>query len=212
MKPDDAVGDMIQKLERARDRLSDQGGPYLVAIILDGENAWEQYPNNGNDFLRTLYGKLQVDDRFETVRVSDLIARSPAVVELPRVHTGSWIEASLRVWSGEPAHVRAWSALERTRRFAQEQWGSLRDMPKTVRQPLMVAEGSDWFWWYSSRNSSPEDAVFDALFRANLEVVWWFAGAEPPDEIRAPLMDPQRLAATVQRGTPMLPGSGERYG
>src|SRR5437773_1591891 len=102
--------------------------------------------------------------------------------------------------------------LERTRRFAQEQWGSLRYMPKSVRQPLMVAEGSDWFWWYSSRNSSPEDGVFDALFRANLEVVWWFAGAEPPDDIRSPLMDPQRVAAAGNKIGAMLPGSGERYG
>ena len=85
-------------------------------------------------------------------------------------------------------------------------------MPKSVRQPLMVAEGSDWFWWYSSRNSSPEDAVFDELFRANLEVVWWFAGAEPPDEIRSPLMDERRIAATAQRIGAMLPGAGERYG
>src|SRR6266576_3241764 len=195
-----------------RDRLPDEGGPYLASIILDGENAWEQYPNNGNDFLRALYGKLDADDRFETVRISDFLEKSPATVELPRLHTGSWIEASLRVWSGEPAHARAWSALERTRRFAQEQWGSLRYMPKSVRQPLMVAEGSDWFWWYSSRNSSPEDGVFDALFRANLEVVWWFAGAEPPDDIRSPLMDPQRVAAAGNRIGAMLPGSGERYG
>src|SRR5439155_362193 len=134
----------------------------------------------------------------------------PATVELPRLHTGSWIEASLRVWSGEPAHARAWAALERTRRFAEEQWGSLRYMPKSVRQPLMVAEGSDWFWWYSSRNSSPEDAVFDELFRANLEVVWWFAGAEPPDDIRSPLMDPSRLAATgpSQRHLPLRDRAG----
>src|SRR2546423_1304831 len=177
-----------------------------------GRNAWEQYPNNGNDFLRALYGKLEADDRFETVRISDFLEKSPATVELPRLHTGSWIEASLRVWSGEPAHARAWSALERTRRFAQEQWGSLRYMPKSVRQPLMVAEGSDWFWWYSSRNSSPEDGVFDALFRANLEVVWWFAGAEPPDDIRSPLMDPQRVAASANKIGAMLPGSGDRYG
>src|SRR5207302_1816840 len=212
MKPEDAVGDMIVKLERARDRLPNEGGPYLASIILDGENAWEQYPNNGNDFLRALYGKLEADDRFETVRISDFLEKAPATVELPRLHTGSWIEASLRVWSGEPAHARAWSALERTRRFAQEQWGSLRYMPKSVRQPLMVAEGSDWFWWYSSRNSSPEDAVFDALFRANLEVVWWFAGAEPPDDIRSPLMDPQRVTAAGNRIGAMLPGEGERYG
>src|SRR5438094_528481 len=210
--PEDAVGDMIWKLERARDRLSDDGGPYLAAIILDGENAWEQYPNNGNDFLRHLYGTLQQDERFETVRVSDFLDKSPAKVDLPNLHTGSWIDANLRVWIGEPAHARAWGALERTRRFAQDQWGSLRYMPKSVRQPLMVAEGSDWFWWYSSRNSSPEDGVFDDLFRANLEVVWWYAGAEPPDDIRQPLIDPNRLAATVARGGAMLPGSREQYG
>jgi alpha-amylase/alpha-mannosidase (GH57 family) len=212
MKPVDAVGDMIWKLERARDRLPDEGGPYLASIILDGENAWEQYPNNGNDFLRTLYGTLQADERFETVRVSEHLARQPALITLPQLHTGSWIDADLRVWIGEPAHARAWAALERTRRFAQEQWGALRYMPKSVRQPLMVAEGSDWFWWYSTRNSSPEDAVFDALFRANLEVVWWFAGAEPPDEIRSPLMDQARLATITSRGGAMLPGTKEGYG
>jgi alpha-amylase/alpha-mannosidase (GH57 family) len=211
MTPHDAVGDMIWKLERARDRLPDDGGPYLASIILDGENAWEQYPNNGNDFLRYLYGTLQNDERFETVRVSEFLDRSPATVELPELHTGSWIDADLKVWIGEPAHARAWSALERTRRFAQEQWGPLRHMPKSVRQPLMVAEGSDWFWWYSSRNSSPEDAVFDALFRANLEVVWWYAGAEPPDDIRQALLDPNRLAAVAGRGGAMLPGR-EQYG
>ena len=212
MSPHDAVGDMIWKLERARDRLPDEGGPYLASIILDGENAWEQYPNNGNDFLRYLYGTLQADERFETVRISDFLDRNPAKIELPHLHTGSWIDANLKVWMGEPAHARAWSALERTRRFAQEQWGSLRHMPKSVRQPLMAAEGSDWFWWYSSRNSSPEDPVFDALFRANLEVVWWYAGAEPPDDIRQPLLDPNRLAAVVGRGGAMLPGQREHYG
>jgi alpha-amylase/alpha-mannosidase (GH57 family) len=212
MSPHDAVGDMIWKLERARDRLPDEGGPYLASIILDGENAWEQYPNNGNDFLRYLYGTLQNDERFETVRVSEFLDRSPATVDLPELATGSWIDANLKVWIGEPAHARAWSALERTRRFAQEQWGPLRHMPKSVRQPLMVAEGSDWFWWYSSRNSSPEDPVFDELFRANLEVVWWYAGAEPPDDLRQPLLDPDRLAAVVGRGGAMLPGQREQYG
>ncbi len=212
MTPNDAVGDLIWKLERARERLPDEGGPYLASIILDGENAWENYPNNGNDFLRYLYGKLQQDERFETVRVSEFLDRTPAQVELPNLHSGSWIDASFRVWCGEMVQARAWGALERTRRFAQEQWGPLRHMPKSVRQPLMVAEGSDWFWWYSSRNSSPEDVVFDELFRANLEVVWWFAGAEPPEDIRQPLLEPARLAGQGTRGGAMLPGAKEGYG
>ena len=212
MTPHDAVGDLIWKLERARDRLPDDGGPYLASIILDGENAWEAYPNNGNDFLRYLYGTLQSDERFETVRVSDFLDAHPATVELPTLQSGSWIDADYRVWIGEETHRRAWHALERTRRFAQEQWGSLRDMPAGVRRPLMAAEGSDWFWWYSSRNSSPEDRVFDALFRANLEVIWWFAGAEPPADIREPLLDPARRAGSARRGGAMLPGTREGYG
>ena len=146
------------------------------------------------------------------MRVSDFLDAHPAVVKLPNLHTGSWIDATLGVWIGEPAHAKAWSALERTRRFAQEQWGALRYMPKSVRQPLMVAEGSDWFWWYSSRNSSPEDRVFDELFRANCEVIWWYAGAEPPDELKQPLLDPSRLAAVSGQSGAMLPGRREGYG
>jgi alpha-amylase/alpha-mannosidase (GH57 family) len=207
MDPADAVNDLIGKLARARERLPEQGGPWLASIILDGENAWEGYRNNGNDFLRRLYGQLEADDRFETVRVSEHLDANPPTVELPGLHSGSWIDASYRVWVGEQTHLQAWTALEATRSFAQRQWGSLRDMPTNVRQALMVAEGSDWFWWYSSRNSSPEDAVFDALFRANLEVVWWFAGGEPPDLVRQPLLDPERLAR-AGTGAAMLPGRG----
>lgn len=204
MRPSDAVGEMIGRLARARERLPDEGGPYLAAIILDGENAWEAYANNGNDFLRELYGRLGSDDRFRTVRVGDFLAENPAHVGLPHLHTGSWIDANLRVWVGEATHARAWSVLARTRQFAAEQWGLLDDMPSNVRQALMVAEGSDWFWWYSSRNSSPEDPVFDQLFRANLEVVWWWGGAEPPEDLRSSLMDPGRLVGV---GGAMLPGA-----
>ena len=202
MEPADAVGDLIGKLARARERLPEDGGPFVASIILDGENAWEGYRNNGNDFLRRLYSQLEADDRFETVRLSEFLDAHPPTAELPNLHSGSWIDANFRVWIGEPLHAAAWGALEATRSFAQRQWGSLREMPSNVRQALMVAEGSDWFWWYSSRNSSPEDTVFDQLFRANLEVVWWFAGAEPPDAIRQPLLKEGQEA----RGGAMLPG------
>ena len=205
MSPHDAVGDFLWKLERARERLPEDGGPHLATIALDGENAWEGYPNNGNDFLRRLYGALEADDRFETVRVSEFLDRHPAKIELPPIHSGSWIDANYRVWIGEPSHAAAWKALERTRRFARAQWGGIREMPTSVRKALLVAEGSDWLWWYSSRNSSPEDAVFDQLYRANLEVIWWYAGSEPPEEIRAPLLDPTRLGADATRGGAMLP-------
>ncbi len=205
MRPEEAVGEMVGRLARARERVPEEGGPYLASIILDGENSWEGYANNGNDFLRALYGALSADERFTTVRVSEFLQRNPPHITLPHLHTGSWIDANLRVWIGEEAHARAWSALARTRAFAAEQWGRLDEMPTNVARALMVAEGSDWFWWYSSRNSSPEDLFFDELFRANLEVVWWWGGAEPPPELRRPLTAPQARAV----GGAMLPGKTE---
>jgi len=50
--------------------------------------------------LRTLYGTLEADARFETVRVSDFLDAHPAVVKLPTLHTGSWIDADLKVCVG----------------------------------------------------------------------------------------------------------------
>ena len=202
MRPEEAVGEMIGRLARARERLPDDDQPYLASIILDGENAWEGYNNNGNDFLRAFYGALSSDPRFTTVRVTDFIEANPPRIELPRLHSGSWIDSNFRVWIGEEMHARAWGALARTRQFAAEQWGPLGEMPANVARALMVAEGSDWFWWYSSRNSSPEDLVFDELFRGNLEVVWWWGGQEPPAELRQPLTLPQPTAV----GGTMLPG------
>ncbi len=205
VRPEEAVAEMIGRLARARERLPDDGGPYLASIILDGENAWEGYTNNGNDFLRAFYGALGADERFSTVRVSDHLAANPPRVTLPRLHAGSWIDGNFRVWIGETSHARAWSLLARTRAFAAEQWGRLDEMPSNVARALMIAEGSDWFWWYSSRNSSPENLVFDELFRANLEVVWWWGGAEPPPELRQPLTAPRVEAV----GGAMLPGKTE---
>ena len=34
-------------------------GPHLVSVILDGENAWENYPNDGKEFLNNLYRLLE---------------------------------------------------------------------------------------------------------------------------------------------------------
>ncbi len=52
----DAAADLVHRLQVIRDKLMDSSGSYLVTIALDGENAWEWYAGEKNDFLHALYG------------------------------------------------------------------------------------------------------------------------------------------------------------
>jgi len=38
-------------------------------------------------------------------------------------------------------------------------------------EQLLIAEGSDWFWWYGKPNESPDKPIFDELFRKNLKKI-----------------------------------------
>jgi hypothetical protein len=55
-----------------------------------------------------------------------------------------------------------------------------REVLEQAWEEIYRAEGSDWFWWYSSRNSAPEERLFDALFRARLKAVYRLLGETPP--------------------------------
>ncbi|MCX8069413.1 MAG: glycoside hydrolase family 57 protein, partial [Thermodesulfovibrionales bacterium] len=61
-----AVDDFMGRLRHiynttAKDR------KYIVPIVLDGENAWEYYKNDGHDFLRLLYETISNDSSFKAV-------------------------------------------------------------------------------------------------------------------------------------------------
>ena len=41
-----------------------------------------------------------------------------------------------------------------------------------AREELLIAEGSDWFWWYGDDHSSDHDLEFDDLFRRHVRNVY----------------------------------------
>jgi hypothetical protein len=47
----------------------------------------------------------------------------------------------------------------------------------------MIAEGSDWFWWYGDDHSSDHDLEFDDLFRRHLRNVYRLLDRPVPDEL-----------------------------
>ena len=58
-----AADDFMARLEDIADRLDELGYdnpdlPPVVSVVLDGENAWESYENDGKDFLRALYTRI----------------------------------------------------------------------------------------------------------------------------------------------------------
>ncbi len=88
-----------------------------MPVILDGENAWEFYPQSGREFLRRLYDGIQKDPSIEALTVSEAIEREPAPQKLSSIFPGSWINANFDIWIGAPEDNVAWDHLSAARRF-----------------------------------------------------------------------------------------------
>lgn len=183
-----AAEDLLARLHNLASHLPpDQ--PHLISIILDGENPWDSYPDNGHQFLRSLYALLSEDDQIETTTPSEYLERFPPTRKIERLATGSWINANLEVWIGEEAHSRAWEALAQTRQalavYAAEHPQDSAKLDPAWRD-LYIAEGSDWFWWYSSRNPAPQAALFDQTLRNHLSNVYRRLGLPVPESLHTP--------------------------
>jgi alpha-amylase/alpha-mannosidase (GH57 family) len=172
-------------------------GDHLVTVVLDGENPWGGYPDDGRPFLRALYRRLAAAADIEMTTFSEWIDGAPdrglaahPVAGLPLVHdlfAGSWLDeegsasgVDHGTWIGEPEENEAWALLAATRR-----WLEGRPAPAAAVEALLAAEGSDWLWWRGDDQDSEQDPAFDALFRDHLASVYRLCGAEAPAELVA---------------------------
>ena len=207
-----AAEDMVYRLMEIRRRLSDPEKPYLVSIILDGENCWEHYEHNGDVFLNAFYELLAGHPELQTVTVSEYLAAHRPAGTLARLTTGSWIGGDLTTWIGDPDHNRAWETLARVRaHLVQAEHTAPRHTGLAAAwRALYAAEGSDWFWWYSHRNRSDQDAIFDELFRHDVAAIYEALGEEPPAWLNRPIREALARPegqATAGFMTPTLSGA-----
>jgi alpha-amylase/alpha-mannosidase (GH57 family) len=179
---DDAVKDMISNLERIMNRLPNGYNPVL-SIILDGENAWEYYNNNGFDFLNNLYEALSQHSRITTTTPSEYLAH---IDQKPALHTlapGSWIYGSLNTWIGHEEKNWAWDQLFLVRRLLAEKEKELDgERKQEIFNILYQAEGSDWFWWLGPDNPSVQKEDFRKQFLSLLEKICDLIGEKYPGE------------------------------
>ncbi len=189
MPPTEAAAHLIQNIKESAQPVMNTGNDAVVSIILDGENAWEYYPESGREFLRRLYDALQQEPSIEAVTVSEAIERQRNFNPLRSLTPGSWIHANFNVWIGAPEDNRSWDYLYHARNFyAQASQSCSDEQRKLALEELFIAEGSDWNWWYGPEHHSANDREFDELYRKHLSNVYQALGATPPDYLAQPIM------------------------
>ena len=189
MPAQDAANHLMQNIKQAAQPVLDAGRDAIMPIILDGENAWEYYPKSGREFLRRFYDTLQHEPGVEAVTVSEAIARHKNFNPLASLVPGSWIDANFNVWIGAPEDNRAWDYLHRAREFyAQNAARASEQQRKLAFEEILIAEGSDWNWWYGPEHHSANDREFDELYRKHLSNVYQALGASPPDFLAQPIL------------------------
>ena len=189
---DDAVADLERRLCAIADEAG--GQQRIVSIILDGENAWEYYPDNAYDFLSSLYERLADHPRLRLTTYSqarDAVEPAP----LDTIVSGSWVYGNLTTWIGDKDKNRAWDILGEAKISCDQH----HDAPHSgetaytdrVDEQLMVCEGSDWFWWLGDYNPAASVHDFESLFRTHVSNLYRALGAAPPDYLTETLAQGQ---------------------
>jgi alpha-amylase/alpha-mannosidase (GH57 family) len=215
MDPGEAAAHLLRNIKDAAQPVLAQGRDAVVSVILDGENAWEYYPRSGREFLRRFYDALQSESGLEAVTVSEAMDRTKNVSQLKSLVPGSWINANFNVWIGAPEDNRAWDYLHHAREFyAQNAPRATKPQQELAYEELLIAEGSDWNWWYGPEHHSANDRDFDELYRKHLSNVYQALGAMPPDYLSQPITAGEvRPAFTPQTAYihPRITGDKVRY-
>lgn len=191
-----AARDFVEEIEQRLASRLDGDTERTVTVVLDGENAWGTYPDDGRPFLHALYSALAASATIGTATFSEIIGGNPerGLPSTPapaqrRVHslyTGSWIDerssapgVDLGTWIGEPEENRAWELLGDARDALAAAGVEPGAAPEAF-DSIYAAEGSDWFWWFGDDQDSGHDDQFDELFRAHLAHVYRAIGREVP--------------------------------
>ncbi|MCJ7825146.1 MAG: hypothetical protein MUP44_09625, partial [Anaerolineales bacterium] len=190
-----AAADFMGRLDAIHTQLEDEGvdGTHLVTVLLDGENAWEYYENDGKEFLHELYRLLSESETLVTVTPSEyldvLSEDGKKLKQIDTLWAGSWIDGTFSTWIGEEEENQAWEYLRQTREALKRASAELDEATLEQAMLLMyIAEGSDWFWWYGADQNSGADENFDRQFRSYLEQIYVLIGDEVPDFVYVPVI------------------------
>lgn len=151
-EPKTAANDLINNIKNIAISLRNynENGLAVIPIILDGENAWEYYKNNGYDFFNYLYDGLSNNaenaEMINTITASQYLRKMEntlnitkayeffdvkwksikedfdfsKIYNIPTIYPGSWINHDFRIWIGDNEDNKAWDLLSKTRDYLAE--------------------------------------------------------------------------------------------
>jgi alpha-amylase/alpha-mannosidase (GH57 family) len=180
---DDAVGNLIEHLENIAASTRGMDNP-LVSIILDGENAWEHFPENGYYFLNTLYKRLAAHPDIRMTTFSHYLKTSHDLPRIKKLVSGSWVYGTFSTWIGDKDKNRGWEMLTDAKKAfdaAMQEDTLSGEQQLAAQHQLSICEGSDWFWWFGDYNSADTVSDFERIFRMHLSNLYNMLGKEPPE-------------------------------
>ena len=180
---DDAVANLVHHLECIAEDCT--GKPdAIVSIILDGENAWEYYPENGYHFLSAMYEKLGQHKELKLTTYSEYLESNTNRQALQEIVAGSWVYGTFSTWIGEKDKNHAWDMLIEAKKVYDKiiKEGTLSDEELGLAEmQLATCESSDWFWWFGEYNSAESVVAFDEQYRMHLSNLYQLLNVEPPE-------------------------------
>ena len=189
--PYDAAMDLLGHFKKIADNLRRDVDRGIVAIVMDGENAWDFYEDNGRKFFETLYGNIDKGEDFCSTTVKDYLDVDPARKVISNIFPGSWINHNFDIWIGEDQDNLSWRYLDAVRKdlakatkeFQKKSSFGGIDIEKAWRE-LYISEGSDWNWWYKGKVGSGGDEQFDRLYRVHLKNIYKLLKKPVPDFLK----------------------------
>jgi hypothetical protein len=125
---------------------------------------------------------------------------------LDHIFPGSWINANFDVWIGAEEDNEAWTQLLRARATFDSASGNVSETRSEMAfEELMIAEGSDWCWWYGPEHDSANRVEFDQLYRSHLANVYRFLNLNPPEELSRPILRVSTPEVRIEPTGPIRP-------
>jgi len=181
---DDAVGDLINHMVNITNAC-DNPKNSVISVIMDGENAWEYFPENAYYFLAQLYKRIDEHPMLELTTYSELLdQQKPEPLIMPHVVAGSWVYGNFSTWIGDKDKNRGWDMLCEAKLAADHALATKKYTKSELLQiekQLALCEGSDWFWWFGGYNPAQSVSDFEYLYRQHLKNLYHLIRVPEPE-------------------------------